>query len=148
MTESEYKTYAYKNSSFIQLDISQGGLRRSDPEQWLWLFEELDNLTGSNAFILMSDPPARFINAKEGELLKDILAEYREKTGKNVWVLFQGDENKSEMDRGVRYSSCAGFNSPDFSPVKPTGAKYLEVRVMGKDITYEFKDLRGERLSR
>lgn len=141
ITETEYKTYNYKNCSFIQLDISKGGLRRSDPEQWLWLFEELDNLTGSNAFIVMSDAPATFINAKEGELLKDTLAEYREKTGKNVWVLFQGDVNQSELDRGVRYSSCAGFSIPDFSPEKPTAAKYLEVTVMGHDITYEFKDL-------
>ncbi|EHQ87377.1 phosphodiester glycosidase family protein [Desulfosporosinus youngiae] len=141
ITEAEYKTYNYKNCSFIQLDTSQGGLRRSDPEQWLWLFEELDNLAGSNVFILMSDPPARFINAKEGELFKDILAEYRQKTGKNVWVLFQGGGNQSELDRGVRYSSYAGFSIPDFSQEKPTAANYLEVTVMGKNITYEFKDL-------
>lgn len=140
ITEAGYKTYNYKNSSFIQLDTRQGGLRRSDPEQWLWLFEQLDSLTGSNVFILMSDSPAMFINAKEGELLKDILAEYREKTGKNVWVLFRGDVNQSELDRGVRYSSCAGFSISD-SQEKPAAAKYLEVTVMGNDITYECKDL-------
>ncbi|TGE35568.1 phosphodiester glycosidase family protein [Desulfosporosinus fructosivorans] len=147
ITETEHKIYNYKNSSFIQLDISKGGLRRSDPEQWLWLFEELDNMTGSNAFVVMSDAPATFINAKEGDLLKDTLAEYREKTGKNVWVLFQGDVNQSELDRGVRYISCAGFSISDFSPEKPTAAKYLEVTVMGNDITYEFKDLLGEGIS-
>lgn len=145
---TKYKTVNYKNCDFIQLDVSKGGLRRSDPEQWLWLFKELDKLTGSNAFIVMSDAPATFINAKEGELLKDSLAEYREKTGKNVWVLFQGDVNQSELDRGVRYISCAGFSTPDFSPEKPTAAKYLEVTVMGNDITYEFKDLLGESTSR
>jgi len=147
ITETEYKTHNYKNSSFIQLDISKGGLRRSDPEQWLWLFKELDNLSGSNAFIVMSGAPATFINAKEGDLLKDTLAEYREKTGKNIWVLFQGNVNQSELDRGVRYISCAGFSIPDFSPEKPTSAKFLEVTVMGNDITYEFKSLLGERSS-
>ncbi|ODA40606.1 phosphodiester glycosidase family protein [Desulfosporosinus sp. BG] len=147
ITETEYKAYNYKNCNFIQLDISKGGLRRSDPEQWLWLFKELDNLTGSNAFIVMSDAPATFINTKEGELLKDTLAEYREKSGKNVWVLFQGDVNQSELDRGVRYISCAGFSSSDFSPEKPTAAKYLEVTVMGNDITYELKDLLKESTS-
>ncbi|MDR3542617.1 MAG: phosphodiester glycosidase family protein [Desulfosporosinus sp.] len=147
ITGTDYKTYTYKNSNFIQLDISKGGLRRSDPEEWLWLFKELDKQTGSNAFIVMSDAPATFINAKEGELLKDTLAEYREKTGKNVWVLYRGDVNQSELDRGVRYISCAGFSSPDFSPEKLTAAKYLEVTVMGKDITYEFKDLLGKSTS-
>lgn len=144
ITDSDYKTYKYKNCSFIQLDISQGGLRRSDAEQWPWLFGELDNMTGSNVFIVMSDAPAAFINAKEGELLKDTLAEFREKTGKNVWVLFQGDLNQSELDRGVRYISCAGFSIPDFSPEKLSAAKYLEVTVMGNDLTYQFKDLLGE----
>ncbi|SDH00254.1 phosphodiester glycosidase family protein [Desulfosporosinus hippei] len=144
ISKNEYKTYDYKNSSFIQLDVSQGGLRRSDPEQWLWLFEELDNLTGSNVFVVMSAAPATFINAKESELLKDTLAEYREKTGKNLWVLFSGDVNQCELDRGVRYISCAGFSTQDFSPEKPTAAKYLEVTVMENDITYEFKDLLGE----
>ncbi|EGW41981.1 ig-like, group 2 domain protein, partial [Desulfosporosinus sp. OT] len=147
ITGTEYKTSNYKNSNFIQLDISKGGLRRSDPEEWLWLFKELDQQTGSNAFIVMSAAPATFINAKEGELLKDTLAEYREKTGKNVWVLYQGDVNQSELDRGVRYISCAGFSIPDFSPEKPTAAKYLEVTVIGNNITYEFKDLLGESTS-
>lgn len=139
--ETEYKTHNYKNSSFIQLDVSKGGLRRSDPEQWLWLFQELDNLRCSNTFIVMSDAPAAFINAKEGELLKDTLAEYREKTGKNVWVLFQGDVNESKLDRGVRYISCAGFSVPDFSPEKPAAVKYLEVTVMGNHVTYKFKNI-------
>ncbi|MDO0822723.1 phosphodiester glycosidase family protein [Desulfosporosinus nitroreducens] len=147
ITETGYRTHNYKNSSFIQLDISKGGLRRSDPEQWLWLFKELDAMTGSNAFIVMSGAPATFINAKEGDLLKDILAEYRKKTGKNVWVLFQGNVNQSELDRGVRYISCAGFSIPDFSPEKPTAAKFLEVTVMGNEITYEFKNLLGESTS-
>ncbi|MCO1603318.1 phosphodiester glycosidase family protein [Desulfosporosinus nitroreducens] len=147
ITETGYRTHNYKNSSFIQLDISKGGLRRSDPEQWLWLFKELDAMTGSNAFIVMSGAPATFINAKEGDLLKDTLAEYRKKTGKNVWVLFQGNVNQSELDRGVRYISCAGFSIPDFSPEKPTAAKFLEVTVMGNEITYEFKNLLGESTS-
>lgn len=123
---TEYKIENYKNSTFIQLDVSKGGLRRSDPQQWIWLFQELDKLTGSNVFVVMSADPAGFINAKEAELLKDTLAAYREKTGKNVWVFYQGKTDQSEMDRGVRYISSSASST-------------LQVTVLGDEITYEFK---------
>ncbi|NLI92786.1 MAG: phosphodiester glycosidase family protein [Peptococcaceae bacterium] len=141
ITGTGYKTYSYKNSTFIQLDISKGGLRRSDPKQWTWLFEELEKISGNNAFIVMSDTTANFINAKEAGLLKDTLADFRNKTGKNVWVLYQGSENRSELDRGVKYISCAGLETADPSKGKPVSAKYLQVTVQGKKITYEFKSL-------
>jgi len=141
ITGTEYKTVSYKNSSFIQLDISKGGLRRSDPQQWTWLFKELDNLQGSNAFIVLAGDLADFINAKEAQLLKDTLADYRQKTGKNVWVFYQGAANQSQMDRGVRYISSAGFGNPEFSKDNPKAAKYLQVTVKGKEITFEFKSI-------
>lgn len=141
LTENVYKTYNLKNSTFIQLDISKGGLRRSDPKQWTWFFKELENAPGKNAFIIMSGDPAAFINAKEAQLLKDTLAGYREKTGKNVWVLYQGALNQSQLDRGVRYLSCAGFSTPDFSPGKPNAAKYLQVTVQGNDLSFEFRSI-------
>jgi hypothetical protein len=137
VTGTEYKTYQVKNSTFIQLDISKGGLRRSDPEEWIWLFNELDKMAGSNAFIVMSSGTETFINAKEGQLLRDTLADYQKKTGKNVWVFYQGPENKSQMDRGVRYISCAGFTQDS----SRDNAKYLSVTVMGNSISYEFKAL-------
>lgn len=141
ITGTGYKASNYKNSTFIQLDTGKGGLRRSDPQQWIWLFKELEGMKGSNAFILMAGDPAAFINAKEAQLLKDTLAGYREKTGKNVWVFYQGTANQSQMDRGVRYISCAGFSAPGFSQDKPEGAKYLQATVRGNDITFEFKAL-------
>jgi exopolysaccharide biosynthesis protein len=132
-----YKTYTYKNSTFLQLDISKGGLRRTDPQEWTWLFGELDKITGSNVFVVMADAPANFVNAKEAELLKDTLAAYRQKTGKNVWVLYQGTTNRSELDRGVRYLACAGLNAVDSAKT----AKYLQVTIQGNKVSYEFKSL-------
>jgi len=140
-TGSGYKSYHYKNSTFIQLDTGQGGLRRSDPKEWPWFFAELDKAKGSNIFVIMADDPANFINAKEGALLRDTLAEYREKTAKNVWVFYPGTTDQSQLDRGVRYISCSGFNNPAFSAQKPAAAKYLQVTVTGNNITYQFKPL-------
>jgi hypothetical protein len=54
------------------------------------LFKELDNLQGSNAFIVLAGDLADFINAKEAQLLKDTLADYRQKTGKNCLGLLSG----------------------------------------------------------
>jgi len=138
VTGKEYGTYNFKNSSFIRLDVSEGGLRRSDPAEWIWLFEELDKLPGSNIFIAMNGDPADFINAKEAQLLKDTLAAYRKDTGKNVWVFYPGASNRSELDRGVRYISTTDFSKAETSVENPEKVTYLEVTVRGNDLTFEF----------
>ncbi|TWH59764.1 uncharacterized protein DUF2233 [Desulfitobacterium sp. LBE] len=121
---SGYQSSTYQNSTFLHLDVSQGGLRRSDPQQWTRLFTALDDIQSANLFLLMSLSPADFINAKEAQLLKDTLANYREATGKNIWVLFPGPADQSELDRGVRYISIA---------------QSLQATVLGEEIFYEFK---------
>ena len=138
-TEKIFDTHSFKNSSFIRLDVSEGGLRRSNPQQWTWLFGELNSLKGSNVFIAMAGDPAGFANAKEAQLLKDILAEYRNSSGKNIWVFYPGDSNRSELDRGVRYISTTGFHKKKSSPGQPDTVEYLEVTVRGTDLTFDFK---------
>ena len=138
-TGKTFDTFNFKNSSFIRLDVSEGGLRRSNPQQWTWLFEELNSLKGSNVFIAMAGGPAGFVNAKETQLLKDILAEYRNNSGKNVWVFYPGDSNQSELDRGVRYISTTNFIKKKTSPEQPETVEYLEVTVRGQDLTFGFK---------
>lgn len=141
VTGTQYQTHDYVNSTFIQLDTGKGGLRRSDPAQWPWLFTALDGAKRHHVFVVLTGDPDEFINAKEAQLLRDTLADYREKTGKNVWVLYQGALNQSQMDRGVRYISSAGFGSPGFSGANPQAAQYLQISVQGTDISFEFKSI-------
>lgn len=137
-TGKDYGSYSLKNTSFIRLDVSEGGLRRSEPAQWTWLFEELDKLPASNVFIAMNGNPADFINAKEAQLLKDTLADYRKDTGKNVWVLYPGSSNQSALDRGVRYISTTALNKTETSAEQPETITCLEVTVKGNELTFQF----------
>lgn len=139
-TGNGYKTYRFKNSTFVQLDVSKGGLRRSDHQQWTWLFAELAKINGKNVFINMADSPAAFINSKEADLFKDTLADFQKKTGKNIWVFYSGSTTTSVMDRGVRYTSCAGFNTTSASGSQEAAKKVI-VTVIGDKVTYEFKAL-------
>ncbi|UWG95734.1 phosphodiester glycosidase family protein [Dehalobacter sp. DCM] len=136
-TGTGYKTYHYKNSTFIQLDVSKGGLRRTNPQQWLSLFQELKDSNGDHLFITMDGAPSAFINAKEAVLLKDTLADYHEVTGKNVYVFYPGSTDKTELDRGVRYISCAGFTAASAGKQ----ANMVIVTVLGGQVTYELKAL-------
>jgi len=135
---NDYGTYNFKNSSFIRLNVSEGGLRRTDPAQWTWLFEELDKLPGENIFLVINGDPTNFINAKEAQLLKDTLAEYRNNTGKNVWVFHPGSLNKSELDRGVRYISTTGLSKAETPAEQPETITCLEVTVKGNELTFQF----------
>jgi hypothetical protein len=130
-----YKSYHYKNSTFIQLDVSKGGLRRTDPVQWTSLFNELDSSNGDHIFISMDCAPGAFINTKEATLLKDTLADYFKETGKNVYIFYPGSADQTQLDRGVRYISCAGFNTSSVGKK----ANKLVVTVLGDQVTYEFK---------
>lgn len=136
-TGSGYKTFHYKNSTFIQLDCCKGGLRRTDPAQWTSLFKELNSSKGDQIFVSMDCAPGSFVNAKEAALLKDTLADYHKETGKNVYVFYPGSTDQVQLDRGVRYISCAGFNTS----AAGKQANKLIVTVQGDQVTYEFKAL-------
>lgn len=136
-TGTGYKTYHYKNSTFIQLDVSKGGLRLTNPAQWTSLFNELESSNGDQIFLSMDCAPPSFNNSKEGQLLKDTLAKYHQETGKNVYVFYPGSTDQAQLDRGVRYISCAGFSTS----TSGKQAQKLMVTVLGDQITYEFKAL-------
>jgi len=140
-TNTGYKSYDMKNSRFIQLDMSKNGLRASDKSQWQWFLRQLDEFKGKNLFIFMASSPASFSDSLEAKLFQDILTEYRQKTGKNIWVFYKSDTNSSYMERGIKYLTTAGYNISGLNPKTAVDAKYIEVTVMGNSVTFEFKPL-------
>lgn len=108
-TEKKYSFLDIASSRLINLNTDGGGLRVADKEQWSWLFNQLDSFNGENVFLFISQKPDNLSNPYEAALLKETLTEYKKKKYKNIWVFYNGSENSSYMERGVKYISSAGL---------------------------------------
>lgn len=123
---------------FIKADSSKGGIRPSNPEQWLWLKHDLENATQKNIVITMPSPvfgSKGFTDKLEAKLLHDTLVQYGEK-GKNIWVVYNGDKNEVDLRDGIRYIELA---KPNLNNTSTTfDLKLLEFAYNNGDLTYDF----------
>ena len=103
--------------------------------------QQLQSFKGDNVFIFLNDPPQKFSDSLEAGLFQDILTEYRQTTGKNVWVFYKGDENTSYMERGIKYLSCTGLDIEGLDPSNTDPVQYILVVVKGKEVTFQFKPI-------
>lgn len=140
-TGKGYKSFDLKNSRFLQLDISGGGIRSGAAGQWQWFLQELSSFKGDNVFIFMPDVTENFSDSAEAELFHKILADYRKDTGRNVWVLSKWGWNTTKMEQGVKYITVSGLDGGGLSPENTDAAKMLVVTVKGKKITMAFKPI-------
>ncbi len=141
-TTASYKSLDKNGSRLIQLDTKKGGLRATDNNEWFWFKDQLNSFTGNNLFVFLQENPENFKDSKEGQLLKDILSDYKKQNpDKNVWVFYKGSSNISFMDKGVKYIETAGLDVKGFNDKNKSAAKYVSVKVKGKTVTYQFKTL-------
>jgi len=136
-----FKYYTVKNALFIQLDMSTGSLRTSNASQWNEFLKLLETNNSDHVFIFMAKSPDEMTDSMEAKLFKDILTDYRLETGKNVWVFFEGPEDKVILERGVRYFSSRGYNIKGLSMETVDSAMYFLITVRGKNATYELKPM-------
>ncbi len=139
-TTSGYKSLDKNGNRLIQLKtIKSDSLRLTDSNQWFWFKDQLSTFEGKNLFVFLAMNPDDFKDSQEGALFKETLTNYKKQNpSKNVWVFYNGSTNSSYMDRGVKYVTTAGFNSPGFTNSK-SAAKYVTVKVKGNTVTYQFK---------
>lgn len=141
-TTASYKSLDQNGSRLIQLNTSKGGMRATDYNEWFWFKNQLSTFTGNNLFVFLADAPSSFNDTKEGQVLADMLSDYKKQNpAKNVWVFYKGTSNGSYMDRGVKYITTAGFDAAGFSAQNKAAAKYVLVKAQGKTVTYQFKTL-------
>jgi hypothetical protein len=138
-TNTGYKSYDFKNSRFIQLDMSKKGLRLSGKDQWTWFLQQLDAAKGSHIFISLANSPENFSDSLEAALFQDILTKYRQEKGKDIWVFYNSSSNTSYMERGIRYITTTGYEVEGLTQEKIGNAKFVVVTVKGNAVTFEFK---------
>ncbi len=140
-TGSGYKSVDMQDSRFIQLDMKTKSLRNGSADQWNWLLDQLNSFNGQNVFLFLENAPETFTDKMEGNLLKDILSEYSSNKFGNVWVFYNGAENKVTMDGDVRYLSTRGFDIGRLTNDNRKAAQYILVTILGEQVTYEYKPI-------
>ncbi|HPD00567.1 MAG TPA: phosphodiester glycosidase family protein [Acetivibrio sp.] len=136
-----YDCFDAGKSRFIVLDTSDKSLRTSSSGQWQWFSEKLESFSGDNLFIFMKNPPSTFSDSLEANLFKKLLVEKKEKTGKNIWVFYNGSTNTYTPENGIRYFSLAQVSTTGLTPENAIDAKYIEVTATGTDVSYQYKSM-------
>lgn len=140
-TDSGYNTVDILDSRLIQLNTSANGLRASASGQWQWFLDQLDSFTGKNVFILMENPSESFSDKMEANLFVKVLKNYREKTGNNIWLFYNGTSSQSFIENGIRYSSLPKLSLNSLNPDSAGTSKYIEVIVKDSVPTFQYKSI-------
>lgn len=141
-----YYMFDFKGSTFLHLDNSNDGFRKTDSNQWIWFKNSIENIKNKNVFIFLPKPLTGkngFTDVYEAQLFKDMLTEQLAKKGKSVFVFYNDENTASDMDRGVRYISTPGIKEVDTNNIinLVKDYKYILVTVNGDEVSYEIKSL-------
>lgn len=137
LTESTYGAKDFGNVKIIYVDSSKGGIRTTNSAQWNTILSNIADSQATRIILSLSISPDQFEDKSEKQLLEDVLA----KSGKEVWVVFPGIENRSYMKDGIKYLS-ANSQTKGISAngnLEPEG--YYEMVLKGEDLTYDFVGL-------
>ncbi|MBF8982996.1 phosphodiester glycosidase family protein [Lutibacter sp. B2] len=105
LTAEKYNITKSNDSTFITLDNTQYGFRKTDFAQWPWLINTLNN-NDSQQLVILLPKPLNFIDKLEQTLFEDTLKEYQDKHNAKVWVVSSGcNEIKITPKDGIRYVS-------------------------------------------
>ncbi len=135
-----YSVKNYPDVTIITLDISSGGIRATDSNQWLKIQTDIKNAK-KNVVITMNGDLESFQDEDEKQLFIDVLCELRRTTSKNIWVVQTGDNTDYSMKRGVKYLSIAVSNKNEASLETILNSNYILITVNDGKMTYEIKNI-------
>lgn len=132
-----YKINKHDDVIFFNLDSSKGGLRASNPSQWMQFIKDLEYRQETNFVILLPTPvfgTGGFSDKLEADLFHEKLIEAKKK-GKNIFVVQGGSETKSELIDGIRYIQL--YTKDLTKPEDIYNISVVEFVANGSDISYE-----------
>ena len=130
---STNNSYKLEDTILITLDNKNSTLTK---DQWLWFVEQTDNVREDNVFIVLRNSlESAFNDKQEKEVFIDILTKLKD-DGKNVVILYFGDETGYTMYNGFKQFSV---NTEAFEDVKNKvdNDEYIKFVVNGDEITYQ-----------
>lgn len=124
-------------ATFIHLDISNGGLRKTDSSQWLNLPLDIKDSEHKNIFIVINDSIDEFEDIEERKIFVDLLCDLKRETKKNIVVLHTGYYTDYSMERGVKF---LGINTKNISAENIAKEySYLLITITKNEFYYEVK---------
>ncbi len=136
----EYSKTEDEEATYITLDVSNGGIRKTDYTQWISIQEDISNTRNKNVFILMKGSLEDFTDLNEKQAFIDTLCDLRRKTSKNIWLIREGEYTTYSMERGVRYLIIGNelVNKDDPMDVAKN-TKYMVISVNGNELSYDIR---------
>ena len=136
--KNTYETINYNNTTVVMLATDNGGLRTTEQSGWINLKNTLKNTVADHIILVMSkNPLTQFNDTLEGKALHDYLKDFREKTGKSIFVVTPGGlENQVRLEDGIRYIITHGINviSDEYRQ-----GSFIKFKVDGQSIYYTFE---------
>lgn len=132
-----YVNNRYENLLIIDASSARGGLRHTNPQQWIWFTNALNNNDKDHIILFLNTPifgQGGFKDQLEAELLHNTLVESYEE-GKSVWVIYPGSTTKAELKDGIRYIQLNNKAISNEGELKYMNS--IEFIINGKDITYQ-----------
>lgn len=137
---SGYSVKNYDGTTIITLDISAGGIRATNSNQWLNLQSDIKNAS-KNVLVVMNGDLESFQDVDEKQLFIDVLCELKKSTSKNIWVVQTGDNTDYSMKRGVKYLSISNAKSAETNLETIQNSNYILITVDNGNMTYEIKNI-------
>ncbi len=135
LTADGYSETRFSDSLAVSLVMSGGSLKN---QQWSKLTAAISSASEKNIFVLLKDAPI-FSDTLESDVFRDYLSDIAK--NKNVFVVYNGNENLSFIKNGVRYIALA--DESDFSSLseKVERMKYVTFNITQNGVTYSLNKL-------
>ncbi|AOT70044.1 phosphodiester glycosidase family protein [Geosporobacter ferrireducens] len=133
---SGYASTKHKNSLFIKLDNTKGGLRETNVSQWSWFLKTMENLDAGSVFVVLPKSLA-FKDPLEEKLFKDTLKKAKENKNADIWVFTPSTNGFAVTpEEGIRYVSLKAFPKNNDYDIF-TQLQYMRFTVNDDQVTYE-----------
>ena len=142
LSMNKYSIKENEEATYITIDVSNGGLRKTDYKQWVYLQKDIKSTSNKNIFILMKGTLESFTDASEKQAFIDTLCDLRRSTSKNIWLIYQGDYTTYSMERGIKHLIIGNEWIDKTEPLEVAkNTKCLIITLDGKNLTYEIKNI-------
>ncbi len=131
---SGFSSYEKSDFLLIELDVSKGGVRATDPNQWNKFSNAIAQTNKQNIFILANNS----IFGKD-EFENEAITDYLASLNKNVAVITIGDGNTYAVKDGVSYYTLGNKSGAKMDMSYLRNYNYLEFSAEGNEITHKFK---------
>jgi len=136
----KYNMMEIENAVFLKLNNSNGGIRKTNAEQWNWFIGKLSKVEKKNLFIIMPSPVVQtFSDKAELEVLETLLKEYEERTDGNVIIVEGNNVCKHSYNNGFKYISLDKSTGSALNRIN--NEKYVIFNVTKDEVTYQIKNI-------